>query len=120
MEIGVLRQKDIHLAGFVRTEPIPKKHDGPGQLSVQFAQEFRDLLGVDIGVRMKSEAETDAVSLARDRERPDDGDFLVGVVRWRKTGVWPFLAQVRRISGAISMPVSSRKAKWAFSRWRFF
>jgi hypothetical protein len=34
MKVGVLGQKDIHLPGFVRPEPVPKEHDGTWQMLV--------------------------------------------------------------------------------------
>jgi len=79
MEVGVPGQKDIHLPGFVRTEPVPEQDDGARQMLIQLAQEAGDFLRVDIGLRVESEAESDAISPRRDRERPDHGDFLVRV-----------------------------------------
>lgn len=63
----------------MRHEPIPQQKDGTLKMSAEVLQEREDRAGVDIGLGVKTEKQLDAVSVGRDGQGGDDGNFPRGV-----------------------------------------
>lgn len=67
----------INARTLVSGEAVPDEHDGGTQLPLKVFEEVHGALGIDVGVRVQSKVQREALACGRDAQRGDDGDLLI-------------------------------------------
>lgn len=71
------RQALIDRRALVNPSAVPDQHEGRLQLPLQMLEEPHGALGVDVGLRMQAEIQSDPVACGRDAQRGDGGHLLM-------------------------------------------
>lgn len=71
------RHAFVNESALVSLEAIPDEHDGGAQLPLKMFEEVHRAFGIDVGVRVQSKVQREAVACGRNAQRSDDGDLLI-------------------------------------------
>src|SRR3989442_15222866 len=97
----------------VRFAQIAHQHDRPPEMTTKPTQEAEHLRSPNVGLGVEGQGEGDPTSLRGDDQGTDPGDLLVGTGPDARVGVTPRRPHVRRSTGAIWKPLSSRQTSEA-------
>lgn len=101
-------------------QPVPNNDDRRSQMTAKFPDKAKNVWSDNVFIREKRKVKSHPPSPRGYSDRGNDRDALAGSCPLIEHRGSPTGAQVRRASGAIRSPLSSRKTRAAFRRQAFF